>query len=507
MSNVYLLSVFAKIGIIRPNRKNSPANFFNAKRKCKFVGKVTFMNHRNLITMAAALLMALSAVAAPKGGISKDMLERLRRSYQNTPTDRALRNAINSVDLTTLASNADNHTPVDMAFTYRVPSRGITDQKSSGRCWLFTGLNVLRAQMMDTHKLPKLELSQNYNFFFDQLEKSNLFLQSIIDTHDLDMTDKKVEFLFKNPLSDGGQYTGISDNIMKYGVVPAEVWPETYSSNNTSRMRQLISLKLREDGLELRRMLADGSTVAQAEERKEKMLEEIYRILALTLGVPPTQFEWTRRDAAGNFIDRRTYTPQQFYKEFAGNDLKKDYVMLMNDPTRPYYKLYEIDLDRHTYDGENWRYINLPVEDIKAAAIASIKDGKMMYFSCDVGQMFDRKKGLLDIDNYAYGDLLGTTFGMDKADRIRTFASASSHAMTLVAVDVDADGKPLRWMVENSWGPGVNDGHLIMTDRWFDEYMFRLVVDKKYVDKKILDILKQKPEMLPAWDPMFSDEN
>lgn len=461
---------------------------------------------RYIISAIAVLCAAGLAMADGKGGISSDQLARLRQSFGNTPTDRALRNAVSQTDLNTLATNADNTTPTDMSFTYRVPSKGITNQKSSGRCWLFTGLNVLRAQMMDTHKMPKLELSQNYNFFYDQLEKANLFLQSVIDTHDLDMSDKKVEFLFKTPISDGGQYTGVSDIIMKYGVVPAEVWPETYSSNNTSQMRRLLSLRLREDGLKLRRMLADGASVKQAEQEKEEMLKGVYRILALTLGVPPTQFEWTRRDAAGNFIDRKTYTPQQFYKEFSGADLKKDYVMLMNDPTRPYYKLYEIDLDRHVYDGRNWTYVNLPVDVIKAAAIESLKDGKMMYFSCDVGQSFDRKRGLLDLDNYAYGDLLGTEFTMDKADRIRTFASASSHAMTLVAVDVDADGVPRRWMVENSWGPGVNDGHLIMTDRWFDEYMFRLVVDKKYLPESVLKVLKQKPEVLPAWDPMFMDE-
>ncbi|MCM1292925.1 MAG: C1 family peptidase [Bacteroides sp.] len=448
--------------------------------------------------------LAVAGFATDRGGISGDMLQRLRSSYQNTAVDRALRNAMAQTDISTLASNADNQSPADMHFTYRVPSKGITNQRSSGRCWLFTGLNVLRAQMMNRHDLPKLELSQNYNFFYDQLEKSNLFLQSVIDTYKLDFDDKKVEWLFKNPLSDGGQYTGLSDNIMKYGVVPAEVWPETYSANNTSQMRRLISLKLREDGLELRAMLRDGAKAKAAEERKEAMLAEIYRMLALTLGVPPTEFQWTRYDKAGNVVDRRTYTPLEFYNEYAGNDLKHDYVMLMNDPTRPYYQLYEIDLDRHLYDGENWTYINLPVEDIKMAAIRSLADSTMMYFSCDVGQMFDRKRGVLDVDNFNYGELFGTQFGMNKADRIRTFASASSHAMTLVAVDLDADGKPTRWMVENSWGPGVNDGHLVMTDRWFDEYMFRLVVDRKYLDDKVLDVLKQKPQLLPAWDPMFS---
>lgn len=458
---------------------------------------------------AAVILFACSAAAiygADKGGLSEQTLQRLRASWAGTPADRALRNAISQTDINTLAKNADNAGTVDATFTDRVNSKGITNQRSSGRCWLFTGLNVLRAQMMERHNLPKLELSQNYNFFYDQLEKANLFLQTIIDTYKLPMDDKKVEWLFKNPLSDGGQYTGFSENVMKYGVVPADVWPETYSSNNTAQLRRLLSLKLREDGLALRKSLADGAKAKDVEQQKETMLAEIYRMLALTLGVPPTEFEWTRKDQRGNVIARRKYTPQEFYAEYCGDDLRGNYVMLMNDPTRPYYKLYEIDLDRHTYDGDNWTYINLPTEDIKQAAIKSIKDSMMMYFSCDVGQSIDRTRGLLDVDNYNYGDLFGTTFGMDKADRIRTFASASSHAMTLMAVDLDADGRPARWMVENSWGPGANDGHLVMTDRWFDEYMFRLVVNKKYVPQNILDILKQKPEMLPAWDPMFSDE-
>ena len=391
--------------------------------------------------------------------------------------------------------------------TYRVKSRGITDQKSSGRCWLFTGLNVLRSQMMAKNNLGELKLSQNYNFFYDQLEKANLFLQAIIETAKEPMDSRRVEWLFKNPLSDGGQYTGLSDNITKYGVVPAEIMPETFSSNSTSRLSNLVSLKLREDGLKLRSMIASGAKAKQIDETREKMLGEIYRMLALTLGVPPTQFTWTRRDAKGNTVDTRTYTPQEFYREYAGNNLKDDYVMLMNDPTRPYHALYEIDLDRHAYDGQNWTYINLPMEEIKEMAIASLKDSTMMYFSCDVGKFIDREKGVLDVDNFDYESLFGTTFGMNKADRIRTGASASSHAMTLVGVDLDKAGKPQRWLIENSWGPGANGGHLIMTDPWMDEYMFRLVVNRKYVPAKILDILKQKPTVLPAWDPMFAPEH
>lgn len=456
---------------------------------------------------AAAMTVALGLSAADNGGISPQMMERLRANYTNAPADRALRNALNATSIDKLAANAEARPANTDHMTYRVKSRGITDQKSSGRCWLFTGLNVLRSQMMAKNNLGELKLSQNYNFFYDQLEKANLFLQAIIETAKEPMDNRRVEWLFKNPLSDGGQYTGLSDNITKYGVVPAEIMPETFSSNSTSRLSNLVSLKLREDGLKLRSMIASGAKAKQIDETREKMLGEIYRMLALTLGVPPTQFTWTRRDAKGNTVDTRTYTPQEFYREYAGNNLKDDYVMLMNDPTRPYHALYEIDLDRHAYDGQNWTYINLPMEEIKEMAIASLKDSIMMYFSCDVGKFFDREKGVLDVDNFDYESLFGTTFGMNKADRIRTGASASSHAMTLVGVDLDKAGKPQRWLIENSWGPGANGGHLIMTDPWMDEYMFRLVVNRKYVPAKTLDILKQKPTVLPAWDPMFAPEH
>ena len=456
---------------------------------------------------AAAMTVALGLSAADNGGISPQMMERLRANYTNAPADRALRNALNATSIDKLAANAEARPANTDHMTYRVKSRGITDQKSSGRCWLFTGLNVLRSQMMAKNNLGELKLSQNYNFFYDQLEKANLFLQAIIETAKEPMDSRRVEWLFKNPLSDGGQYTGLSDNITKYGVVPAEIMPETFSSNRTSRLSNLVSLKLREDGLKLRSMIASGAKAKQIDETREKMLGEIYRMLALTLGVPPTQFTWTRRDAKGNTVDTRTYTPQEFYREYAGNNLKDDYVMLMNDPTRPYHALYEIDLDRHAYDGQNWTYINLPMEEIKEMAIASLKDSTMMYFSCDVGKFFDREKGVLDVDNFDYESLFGTTFGMNKADRIRTGASASSHAMTLVGVDLDKAGKPQRWLIENSWGPGANGGHLIMTDPWMDEYMFRLVVNRRYVPAKILDILKQKPTVLPAWDPMFAPEH
>lgn len=453
------------------------------------------------------IIFSLSAYAQ-NGGITESMLERIKSSYKNTREDRAIRNAMGHTSINVLAVNMENLAGFDTYFSDVVRSQGITDQKNSGRCWLFSGMNVMRSKMIKDYNLPGMEFSQNYSFFWDQLEKSNLFLQGVIDTKDKPMDDKKVEWLFKNPINDGGQFTGVADVIMKYGLVPASVMPETFNTENTSQISRLIALKLREFGLELRTMASRKKKDRELENRKVEMLSVIYRMLVLGFGEPPHEFEWTRTDKNGVPVERKRYTPQSFYREFVGKDLQNDFVMLMNDPSREYYRVYEIDYDRHVYDGRNWTYVNLPVEDIKEMAIASIKDNTMMYFSCDVGKFLDRKRGLLDIDNFDYASLMGTTFGMNKKERVMTFASGSSHAMTLMAVDLDETGRPKKWMVENSWGATNGyKGHLIMTDKWFDEYMFRLVVDKKYVGAKILEILKQKPILLPPWDPMFAPEN
>ena len=458
------------------------------------------------ITLAACLLAFGLTMQAQNGGISPEMLKNIQRSYQNTAADKALRNAMGGTSIKQLALNQENQQAVNTDFSIKVESKGITDQQSSGRCWLFTGLNVMRAKAIAKYDLPGLEFSQVYCFFWDQLEKSNLFLQGVIETAGKPMSDQTGEWLFKHPLSDGGTFTGVADIVTKYGLVPKEAMPETFSSDHTSSMSSLIGLKLKEFGLELRDMSAKGEKMATIEKRKEEMLGTVYRMLVLTLGVPPTSFDYVRKDSKGNVVETEHHTPMSFMEKYGDKNLLTNYVMVMNDPSREYYKCYEIAYDRHCYDGKNWTYVNLPVEDIKEMAIASLKDSTRMYFSSDVTQM-DSKRGLLDVHNYDFGSLLGTTFGMDKKQRIQTFSSMSAHAMTLMAVDLDENGKPKKWMVENSWGPSAGyQGHLIMTDEWFNEYMFRLVLETKYVPKKVLDIFKQKPIQLPAWDPMFAEE-
>ncbi|HAY19053.1 MAG TPA: aminopeptidase [Rikenellaceae bacterium] len=463
------------------------------------------MNKRTIILASALLILSGTGAFAQKqsknGGISAEMLTEIRKGYEGTASDKAVRNALNAAAINVLAANSENIAMIDTHFSDEVKTKGRTNQKSSGRCWLFTGLNVLRSRMIDKYDLGAFTFSQNYVFFYDQLEKANLFLQGVIDTKGLSFDDRKVDWLFRNPIGDGGQFTGVSNLIMKYGVVPSDVMPETYCANNTSQMRAQIATKLREDGLKLR-----DAAVKDCPEMKTEMLKEIYRMLVLCLGEPPVEFEWTHYDSKGRLVSAKTYTPKSFYNEYVGADLESGYIMVMNDPTREYGKVYEIDYDRHVYDGENWLYVNLPIERIKEMAIASIKDNTAMYFSCDVGKFMDRQKGTLDLDNFDYGTLFGTTFPMDKRQRIQTHASGSSHAMTLIAVDIK-DGKPVKWMVENSWGADSGyKGNLIMTDEWFDNYMFRLVVEKRFVQADILKMLDQKPTLLPAWDPMFLPE-
>jgi bleomycin hydrolase len=462
------------------------------------------MKKKTLFLSMGLVLMLTASAQTRQGGITPQMLKDIQQQQTTSAADRALRNAIAANSIDNLAQNHLNAGEIDTHFSIETKSQSITDQKSSGRCWMFSGLNVLRADFAKRTDSLSVEFSQDYLFFWDQLEKSNLFLQGIIDTAKKPIDDQRVQFFFKNPLSDGGTFCGVADLTAKYGLVPKAVMPETFSSDNTSKMSRLIDSKLREFGLQLRDMVAQGKKTADIEKAKTQMLATVYRMLVLTLGEPPTKFTYAFRDKKGKPLQAKEYTPQSFYQEVVGQPLNGTFIMVMNDPRRPYYKTYEVEYDRHTYDGHNWKYLNLPMEDIEQMAIASLKDGQKLYSSYDVAKFLDRKRGLCDLRNFDYESLFGTTFGMTKAQRISTFDSGSTHAMTLTAVDLDADGKPVKWKVENSWGAAHGQqGCIIMTAEWFREYMFRLVVPNKYVPENILKLNEQQPIMVMPEDPLF----
>ena len=460
---------------------------------------------KTIFILLSALYINNMYAQTREGGISPQMLQQIQRSQQASPADKAIRNAIAANNIDVLAKNHDNAKALDTYFSHETKKQSITDQKSSGRCWMFSGLNVLRANFAQRTDSMKVKFSQDYLFFWDQLEKANLMLQGVIDTAEKPIDDQRVQFFFHHPLSDGGTFCGVADLAEKYGLVPREVMPETYSSNNTSKMRALMASKLREYGLQLREMVAKGKKAKDLQAAKTQMLATVYRMLTLTLGEPVKEFTYAFKGKKGKpMTEVKKYTPMSFYQEVVGDKLNGTFIMVMNDPRRPYYKTYEVEYDRHTYDGHNWKYLNLPMDDIEEMAIASIKDGRKLYSSYDVGKMLDRKRGYADTENFDYESLFGVTFGMDKAQRIATFDSGSTHAMTLTAVDLDENGKARKWKVENSWGSDWGqDGCLIMTDRWFREYMFRLVVNKKYVSDKLLKDYEQKPIMVMPEDPLF----
>ncbi len=462
---------------------------------------------RKSILYFSLLMLPLGTFAQKtEGGISQKMLSEIQKEQKMTTSDHALVNAIATNAIDNLATNRANAGAFDTHFSIETRKQSITDQKSSGRCWMFSGMNVLRGDFNLRTDSLQTEFSQAYLFFWDQLEKANLMLQGVIDTGTKPIDDERVQFFFRTPIGDGGTFCGVADLADKYGLVPSEVMPESFSTDNTSKARQLIASKLREYGLQLREMVQKGKKGSALEKAKVRMLSQIYRMLVMTIGTPPEKFTYAFRNSKGQPVGQpREYTPMSFYQEVTGNkQLNGSFIMVMNDPRRDYYKTYEVEYDRHTYDGHNWKYVNLPMDDIEQMAIATLRAGHKLYSSYDVGKMLDRKRGYADTENFDYGSLFGTSFPMTKAERISTFDSGSTHAMTLTAVDLDAQGNAVKWKVENSWGADWGQkGYLIMTDRWLREYMFRLVVPNEYVPEKVMQAYQLPPVMVMPEDPLF----
>lgn len=432
-------------------------------------------------------------------------LQQIKGSFVKDANSAALQNMLtqdNNIKSKTL--NWDLQGKIDHYFKYRVNVKGITNQYSSGRCWMFTSMNVLRPSVMEKYNVASFDFSHNYNYFWDIFEKSNLFLENIIATVERDMDDREVVTFFNSPVDDGGVWNLFYNIAQKYGVVPQSVMPETAHSNDTKQMIGIIKERLRGGGYKIREMAAAGKKEKELRSEKIAVLKDIYRVLVLCLGEPPVEFNWRYKDKEGN-IQTVKSTPIDFYKGIIPADYDpQSFVMIMNDPTRPYYQVYDIKNYRNTVEGINWIYLNLPNEDIKRAALESIKNNEAMYASCDVGKQSNTKQGVMDPDLYQTAQLLGIDLSMDKKARILTRQSGSSHAMALVACDTDENDKPVKWEFENSWGAASgNNGYLTFTDKWFDEYMFRIVINKRYLDSKALDALKKKPIQLPVWDYMF----
>ncbi len=437
--------------------------------------------------------------------IDTKTIKKLQDSYKPSSKDIALRNAITNNAINDLAVNVEANKKEDHFFKYEVKSGHVTDQKKSGRCWMFTSLNVFRPAVIKKYNLSDFEFSESYLYFWDILEKSNIFLERIIATASEDVYSREVHTLLNAPINDGGAWNTFTNIVKKYGVVPKEIMPETKQSSNSSKMGDLISKRLRGGALNLRDLISKNSSKQAIQNMKLDILKDVYRILSLSLGEPPAEFKWRYKDADNKISEYKKYTPMSFWKEINPSNNLDDYIMFIDDPTREYYKLYYKKNDKNVYEGVDWTYVNVPVKDLKKFALAAIKDNNILYFSCDVGKQLSKHDGTLDLNNFDYGDLFGVDFKMSRAQRMQTHQSGSSHGMALCGVDTDAKGNPTKWKLENSWGAAFgNNGYLTMTDDWFTEYFFRLVIPKKYLSQKVINVLKEKPIAVPYFNPAFS---
>ena len=456
----------------------------------------------SIIAMATAMVFGLEAQE-----IGNEELVRIRESFARTREDIARMNAVSgNYDLKKLAIDRERQGKTDHFFKYKVQVSGITDQQQSGRCWMFTSMNVLRPSVMEKFNVREFDFSHNYCYFWDMFEKSNLFLENVIRTAERDIIlDRDVAWFFQSPVNDGGVWNSFLNIAEKYGVVPASAMPETAHSNRTSYLTGFLNEYLRKEGYALREMISEGASEKKTRKYKLQAMKGVYRILVLCLGEPPAEFTW-RYETADGEVKTLTSTPLDFYRSIIPEDYGSDtYIMVMNDPTRPYYQVYEIDNYRNTYEGVNWKYLNLPSDEIKKAAVASIKADEALYASCDISRYYNDDEGIADMDIYDFEALMGMDFEIhDKAARIMTRQSGSAHAMTLIAVDTDENDTPVKWQFENSWGPDAgHNGYFTFTDEWFDEYMFRMVIRKEYLSGKAVEALSGESEMLPAWDYMF----
>ena len=431
-------------------------------------------------------------------------IERFSAAFDADPKNLLAMNAVTKNGIHAVALSRDATNRAQHTYSHLIDTPEATNQKSSGRCWLFAGLNNLRLAAREKMNLEQFELSQTYLMFWDKLEKANFILENIIETRDEPLNGRLVMWLLTSPVQDGGQWDMFVNLVKKYGVVPKSVMPETYSSSNSRAMNTLLTAKLRECAWELREMHKQGASVEKMRASKGMMVETLYRMISIHLGQPPVSFNWAWRDKDKAYHEQGNITPQEFFKTSVDVDLD-DMVCLINAPTedKPYNKLYTIQYLGNVVDGQIIRYLNVSIETLKKATTDMIVDGKAVWFGCDVGKMLERELGILDLDVYDYKLTYGTQFQLDKAGRLDYGHSQMTHAMMLTGVDLDESGNPIRWRVENSWGTENGDkGYLVMTDPWFDEYLYEVAISKKYLPAEILAVLDTEPVVLPPWDPM-----
>ena len=436
--------------------------------------------------------------------ISQEQLQNFQADLDKHEGHEVNERAVTKNGILSVSADYRSEVAMDRVFSIDIDTGKVADQKRSGRCWMFAALNTMRHSMREKlHMKDDFELSQNYTFFWDKLEKSNYFLENVLQTAELPTSDRKVAWLMQTPQQDGGQWDMLVALIQKYGVVPQTVMPETFNSSNSTEINKQLNLKLRKDAVELRELVAANKSDADIQKAKEKMLNEIYRMLAYTFGEPPANFDFEYRDTDNNYHRIENITPQEFFKKYVGWNLD-DYVSIINAPTddKPFNHMYTVEMLGNVLGGRQVRHLNLDMQTFRKVAIEQLKHGESVWFGSDVGQESDRKKGSMDTNLYHQDELFDVDFSMSKAERLDYGESMMTHAMVLTGVDL-VDDQPTKWNVENSWGDKVGEkGFFVMSDDWMEEFCYQIVVNKKYLPKDLQEILKEEPTGLAPWDPI-----
>ncbi|MCF4005685.1 C1 family peptidase [Corynebacterium uropygiale] len=426
-------------------------------------------------------------------------------------TDQSLtiaRNAVTSVGVDAASLNRARLHSIDHSVSHRTDDHAVANQKKSGRCWIFAGLNSLRTALMADTKIKDFEFSQAYVHFWDKLEKANYFLVAMSELAERDLDDRTVQHLLANPVEDGGQWGMFVALVEKYGVVPKYAMPETWSSSHTDKLCRDLNSLLRKGALAIR----EADTPEKVEEVRRSYLAQVYRILVIHLGTPPERFLWQYRDKDKTFHREGEYTPTEFARAVLPADLK-DYICVVNDPRNPYEAAYTVEYLGNVI-GSPVTYVNAPIEVLKRAAASSIVDGHPVWFGCDTVAHSHAETGVWAADLYQREELYGVELDMDKKERLISGESLMTHAMVLTGVDLPCadchdsaelpeDLEIRRWRVENSWGDEKADkGFWTMDDSWFEPYVYEVAVHPRYLPEAVVAAAKQEPTVLPAWDPM-----
>ena len=456
-------------------------------------------------TVAATATTSAAGPAAAPGALGEELIRRFQDGLDEQPTFRLAQNAVTQTPLDDVALNRGVITSTDHTFSHLLDDWAVTNQKKSGRCWMFAGLNLLRVGAMKKMKLKEFELSQNHTLFFDKLERANYFLEAIIETTGRPVDDRTVAFLLERPLEDGGQWNMFVNVVKKHGLVPKVFMPESESSSNTRRMNGLLLAKLRQGAMELRDLRAGGAPMEAVRAAKEEILKVIYRMLSIHLGTPPHVIEWQWNDKDKTFHRDGAMTPHQFAQKYVELPLD-EYVCLVHDPrpSSPMGRTFTVKFLGNVVGGQIVKYLNVEIDVMKQVAMKTVMDGEPVWFGCDVGKMMRRDLGIWDASLFDYEAVYGTSFDLDKAARLQYHQTLMTHAMLFTGVDV-ADGKPRRWRVENSWGDeSGKQGFFVMNDSWFSEHMLEIAARKSYLPDELAEAVELEPIVLPPWDPMGS---